>query len=1024
MNLPAFCIKRPAFTIVISLVLTIIGIIGFSRLPVRWIPNVSMPQVYISTAYPGANARLVEQDITKVIEEQLSGINGIETMTSTSKQGNSSINLSFQLGSNINNAVEDVRSSIERVRGVLPKEAQSPVVMKADPDNQAILYLSFYDKNRTSQELSDYIEKFVKPMFDTLDGIGSVDVYGERTSAMHIRLDPRKMAAANVTVDEVTQLLQEQNASIPSGQIRGNERLYSIVTDTGLKNADQFNNLIIRDKGNQILRLRDIGEAKLDPENTDSVFRSNGKPAVAIGIVAQSTANPLDVEASVQKTFASLKRTLPAGMQATVMFNQADYIRASIHSVYEAFFEAIIFVWLVILAFLANFRATFIPIVTVPVCLISTFAILYFLGFSINVITLMAFVLAIGLVVDDAIVMLENISRYIESGYKPMQAAIRGSGEIIFPIIAMTLTLVAVYTPIAFTPGLLGVLFREFTFSLAGAVLISGIVALTLSPMMCARLLKGANAHQGRYTQWLSKKMSQLQNRYRLTLQVMLAKRLWVLIGLLVVGALGFAIYKFSSSELAPQEDMGAMYVSISAPRSASSQYTDHYTKQLEGIYKNYPDITNYMSMSRNPAHAFQLLMLKPKAQRQLSLTELMTKLSAETSMISGVRVNVFPPSSPLAEYAGGDDGDNIGVVMMTSSDYLKLQQTSQHIMDVIKQDPNFVHVDNSLKWDSDQFNVSINRDKAADLKLPISNIANTISTFIAGRTIGKVNDANIIVQLNDASLANPNLLADIYARNSDNQMIPISSVINVKEASSPEVFRHYERLRADTIYMTLGPKLKVADAIQKVQSIVRENLPDDTKFNFTGEAKSFLDSSGKTAFTFLLALTFIYLVLVAQFESFIDPLIIMFTVPFAVVGAILTLKLFGGSLNIYSNIGLITLIGLISKHGILITDFANRLRAAGKSVTEAVIEAAMLRLRPILMTTSAMILGALPLALASGPGSESRQQIGLVVAGGLLFGTFFSLVVVPIAYSYLAPLRKAESLTQPSQEIQDAAIL
>lgn len=1024
MNLPAFCIKRPAFTIVISLVMTIIGIIGFMNLPVRWIPNVNPPEVNISTYYPGANAKTVERDVTKVIEDGLSGINGIETLTSTSRQGDSEISIRFQLGTNMNTAVEDVRSSLERIRGGLPRDIQSPMVTKADPNSDAILYVSFSDDTRSERELGDYINQFIVPSYETIDGVGTVWIYGRRVSAMHVWLDPAKLAAANITADEVAQLLQAQNASIPSGQIKGNDRYYSIVADTSLKNAEDFNNLIIRDKNKQIVRVKDVGEAKLDVEDADSAFRVNGKPGIALGIVPQSTANPLDVETAVQKVFSEMKRTLPAGMQASIIYNQADYIRASIKSVYESFLEAILFVWLVILAFLCRFRATIIPIVTIPVCLISTFALLYFLGFSINTITLMAFVLAIGLVVDDAIVMLENISRHQENGLSPYQAALKGSREIIFPIIAMTLTLAAVYAPIAFTPGLLGVLFREFTFTLAGSVIISGIIALTLTPMMCSRLLT-TNENQNRFAKWQHQKITRLQTNYQKLLRFILNKRKWVLGLLLLIAMLGGVVYHYLPSELAPQEDMSSIYVSIAAPRGASFTYTDYYVKQMEASYQKNPDIESYLSMGgmQVPNHSFQIVMLKPKNQRKHSAESIVASLTAEAATISGVRINVFTPPPPLTEVAGGDEGDSLGLVLMTSGDYRHLQQSSKQMIDAIKQLPQFSHVDNSLRWDSEQFQVTVDRDKAADLRVPITSITNTLSTLIAGRDLGKMDESKILLQMNHKALADPNVFDQLYVRNDEGNMVSLSSMLSVKEGSTSEVFKRYGRLRADTIYLSLAPGYTVSQAIDALQVLVNQYLPTDMKYSFTGEAKSFLESNGKTVLTFMLSLIFIYLVLVAQFESFIDPLVIMFTVPFAMVGALLTLKLFGGTLNIYSNIGLITLIGLIAKHGILITDFANELRLTGKSIEEAVTEAAILRLRPILMTTAAMVLGALPLAFAFGPGAESRQQVGLVITGGLLFGTFFSLIVVPITYSYLARFKNVSSLL-PDRDIVHAADL
>jgi multidrug efflux pump len=988
--------------------MVIVGILAYTKLPLRWIPNVNPPEITISTMYPGANARIVEKDITKVIEEAISGVNGIENMVSSTHQGSSQVYIKFKLGRNMDTAVEDVRSNIERIRDSLPKDASSPTVLKADPNSDPIIYLSFFDANRSEREMSDYVDKFIVPIFETMDGVGSVSVYGKRVTAMRIWLDPARMAASKITVSDIVELLHEQNASIPSGQIRGLDRLYNITTSTELKGVEQFNNLILRSGQHQIVRLKDVGEAKLDPESEDDSFRVNGHNALAIGIIPQTTANPLDVEKQVQKAFKNIVKSLPSGMQAEVAYNQADYIRASIKSVYESFIEAVLFVWLVILVFLCSFRATLVPIITIPVCLISSFAILAFFGFSINTITLMAFVLAIGLVVDDAIVMLENISRHIEAGMTPYQAAIKGSHEMLFPIIAMTLTLAAVYAPIAFTPGLLGIIFREFTFTLAGAVVISGIVALTLSPMMCARLLR-REEKANRYAEWVTQFLDKIQNSYRSILLRLLAKRKWVALGLAIIGLLGVVLYHYLPAELVPQEDTGEIWVSVSAPRSASFAYTDSYVRQLEQMVGKIPDVKSSFSVGGyySKSHAFLSLQLKPKNQRQQTLEKTIAELTGEVNALTGVRVYVMPPPPQLARFAGSSEGDNLGVVLMTTGDYRHLQQVSEHFMDELKKLPQFTHVDNKLKWDSEEFQIDIDRNKAADLQISISAIANTISTLMASRSIGKADDAKVMVQMKQSSLDNPNIFSQLYVRNALGEVIPLSQFSSVSTISAPEVFHRYMRLHSDNINLSLAPGVKLADAIKLLNETARSSLPDDVRFEFNGEAQSFIESSGATILTFGLALLFIYLVLVAQFESFIDPLIILLTVPFAVFGALITLRIFGGTLNIYSNIGLITLIGLIAKHGILITEFANRMREEGKDVVEAVVASSMLRLRPILMTTAAMILGALPLAVAFGPGAESRQQVGLVITGGLFFGTFFSLIVIPVMYTYLAPFKR-----------------
>lgn len=1013
MNISAFFIKRPAFTIVLSLLLTMVGFLAYLNCPIRWVPNVSSPQITIFTAYPGANGRLVEHDVTKIIEDSLSGIDGIDNIESVSRMGSSQISVNFRLGTNMEAAVENIRSHLDSVRGDLPTDVMPPSILRMNPNDMPMMYISFYDDHRNEREMSDYADQILKPAFDTLDGVANIEVMGERLSAMRVWLDPDKMAAARITADDITTLIHDQNVSVASGQIKTPDRFYSVYTDSSLKNADQFNDLILRDDQNQVIRLKDIGHAQLDTLSVDDMFRVKGKPALAFGIVAQSTANPLQVEKNVKQALASIEKTLPAGMHATILYDQADYIQASIHSVYESFLEALFFVWLVIFVFLCSFRATLIPMVTIPVCVITTFSIIYYFGFSINTITLMAFVLAIGLVVDDAIVMLENINRHRELGLSTQQAALTGSQEMIFPIIAMTLTLAAVYAPIAFTPGILGVLFREFTFTLAGAVLISGIVALTLTPMMCARLLRDGDTHL-RYQAWFQARFHRLQTRYTAWLTLALKHRFRVLCLMFALIGLGLLLSHHLPSELAPQEDMNEIDVYLGAPRSASLDYTDRNAKLAETLYAANPDITSYFSEvgGTTANHAFQMLSLKPSGERRHSTDEIITDLTQGLSNIPGVQANITTPTPALAQLASGDDGDRVGLVLMTTGDYLPLQQATQKIMTTLRQNPGFVHVQNRLRWDSEQFQVTINRDRAADLKVSLPAITSTLNTMLAGRDVGKMNEAYINVQLKQDALANPNIIQQLYVRSASNDVVPLSQLVSVSSVSAPEVFLHDNRLRSDEIYVTLASNFKLAEAIKAMDAAAKANLPDNVKFSYLGDAKSYLDSAGKTIMTFILALVFIYLVLVAQFESFIDPFIILFTVPLAMVGALSVLWAFGGTLNIYSNIGLITLIGLIAKHGILITDFANTARAQGKSVHEAAIQAAQLRLRPILMTTAAMVLGALPLAFAMGPGSEARQQVGLVIVGGLLFGTFFSLIIIPVMYTYLSPFKRVISPT------------
>jgi len=1005
MNFSHLCIHRPAFTIVLSLIITLLGIISFNYLPLRWIPAVNPPIVAIMTSYPGASANLIENQVTSLLEASLSGVDGIETIASKSMQGESEIMMTFKLGHHINAAIENIRSATQQIE--LPLGVKPPVIEKADPNSEPILYLSFSDQQHSANYISDYIRQFIKPRLETIDGVANIIVFGERESALRIWLDPAKMSATNVSVDDIDALLKSQNIQLPSGQIRSTSRFYTVVTDETLKSVDEFNNLIIRNNQNQIVRLKDVGNAVIDALNTDSQFRVHGQPAIALGIIPQSTANPLTVSHAVLKEFNQLNRTLPVGMKGDIVFNQATFIESSIQHVYQALFEAIILVAIVIFLFLANWRAAFIPIITIPVCLISVFTVLYFFKLSINTITLMALVLAIGLVVDDAIVMLENMIRHIEAGESPWSSALKGSREITFPIIAMTLTLVAVYLPIAFTGGMLGAVFAEFATTLASAVLISGFVALTLSPMMGSRLLRSTHT-SSRYSKWINDQFCRLQTYYQSLLKYIFNHRRWVGVSLIMTSFIGIALYSMLPAELAPLEDMNGINVFVSAPRDASAEYTDSIAQQLEKIYQKIPEIQLYWTEVGlgSPSQAFQFVSLIPYEKRKRHSSEIAFALTQQAQSLVGARISVSPMPPPLAWFGGGE-GSSVAMEIMSSIPYKNLNNLTQQVVDAAQKRPDFSYVNHSLRWDSHQFDVKIDREKAAAMKVPMQNITTTISTLLAGRNEGyfeyEGNQYNIFVQMERAKLADTNSISQLYVRNENNNMVPLSDLVTVQETTSPHVLPHFSRLRSDTLFATLSPGYTIADAVKTLTQLATQLLPENVKFTFEGEAANYLESSHKIMWTFLLAIIFIYLVLVAQFESFIDPFVILLTVPFALVGALLMLKLAGGTLNIYSNIGLVTLIGLIAKHGILITEFANHQKLAGKGVQEAVIEAAKLRLRPILMTTAAMILGAIPLALASGPGAENRHQIGWVIVGGLLLGTFFSLFVVPVAYVFFS---------------------
>jgi len=1015
-NLIDFCIRRPAFTMVISLLLTLVGVMSYLHLTVRWLPNISYPAITIYASYPGANAALIEKQVTTPLEMAIAGVDGISAIRSHSKQDQANIILDFKLGSDVNVAADDVRASLERARYSLPREVQLGVSKAADENESAsVLQLAYFDNQLSIRELSDYVKQFIAPRLENLEGVGSIVIYGDQGSVLRVSLDPQKMAALNVTTDDINHALEEQNVDYPSGQIKGKDRYYPIMTHSALEQIDDFNHLVVYHHLKQMVRLHDVGKAAIEPRDEDSFYRVDGNPAIGIAVFPKSGANSLVISEQVLTVYHELEKNLPTNMQDKIVYNQADYIKASINNVYEAIAEAVLCVLAVIMIFFASWRAAIIPIVTIPVCLITSFAILYFCKFSINTISLMALALAIGLVVDDAIVMLENIMRHVEAGKSSWEAAQQGGREIVFSIIAMTITLASVYAPIAFTSGLMGKLFSEFTYTLAGAVIISGIVALTLSPMMCSRLLERRKVLSS-YQHRLEATMNKLQFFYQASLRVILNRRKWILVFLTVTALIIYGFFHFIPTELAPAEDTGKIWVMVSSPRDSSAAYTDYYMRQLEAVYHQVPEIQSHDSWSWRSG-ASQTLNLGSRKNRSRSVEEIAAWLNQQAETIPGIRIYAMPENSPIASLASGFGSNRPGLSLsiMTTRDYRQLYELMQQLINYLRADKIFLRIDNRLKWDGEQFDIHIDREKAADMQVSVAGITNTLSTMIAGHHAGYFNYGGqryeILVQLPKLLLADPLVTQQLYVRNEEGKMLPISTMTHWQESTTPESLPHYNRLRADDLLATLHPQVTLDKAINVFEKVAKKVLPADVKYEFTNEAKNYLESNHQMAVTFFLGLLFIYFVLVAQFESFIDPLVILLTVPFAAGGALLTLKLAGGSINIYSCIGLVTLIGLIAKHGILITDFANRKRKEGKSVIDAVIEGAALRLRPILMTTAAMVLGALPLAFTSGAGAEARQQIGWIIVGGLFFGTFFSLIVVPVMYSYLSPLTQREVL-------------
>ncbi|MGZ9097530.1 MAG: efflux RND transporter permease subunit [Micavibrio sp.] len=1004
MSLPSICIRRPVFAIVMSLLLVLVGLISYERLTVREYPRIEEPIVNVSTTYPGASAEIVESQITQPLEDALSGIEGIEYITSSSREERSQITITFNIDRDVDIAASDVRDRVGRSRGRLPDEVDEPTIAKVEADAQPIIYLAFSSDKHSALEVSDYADRFVKDKLQILPGVAEVNINGERRYAMRIWLDRARLAAYDMTPQDIEDALRSQNVEIPAGRIESQDREFSVLSETDLQTVEQFENLILRQQENYQVRLKDVARVELGAQDERRFTRFNGVSAVALGVVKQSTANPLDVSKAMQAVFPEIEANLPDGMEINIAYDSSVFIDQSIKSVYMTIVESAILVALVVFFFLRTLRAAIIPLITIPISLIGACTLMFVFGFSINTLTLLAMVLAIGLVVDDAIVMLENIYRHIEDGKKPLEAAMTGAKEITFAIVAMTITLAAVYAPISFMEGRTGRLFTEFALTLAGAVLVSGFVALSLTPMLCSRLLR----HQEKknlFYRFSENALDRLSAAYKASLIFTLKMRPVVLLVALVVASIGGFLFTQIPSELAPTEDRGTVMATASAPEGASLEYTDRYVRQMEELANAVPEAERIFSVVGSPlvTNARMFIRLSDWNERDRKQQDITSELMPKMRNIAGV--TAFPSNPASLGQRGG--GKPVQMVIMSTASYAELDGWAQQIIDRISDYPGLSTLETDLKLNKPQLKVDVNRDKASDLGLDATTLGRTMETMLGGRQVtrfkreGKQYD--VMLQVDGVDRQNPDDITNIYVRGDGGEMTQLSNLITVSESVSPRELSHFNKLRAVTLSGNIGEGYALAEVLDHLEGVAKDVLPDNAQIDYSGVSREFKQSSASLYITFLLALGFIYLVLAAQFESFKDPFIIMLTVPLSIAGALLALYLTGGTLNVYSQIGLVTLIGLITKHGILIVEFSNQIQETGKGRAEAVIEAAILRLRPILMTTGAMALGALPLALAHGAGAESRQSIGWVIVGGVLVGTFFTLYVIPAVYTYMA---------------------
>jgi multidrug efflux pump len=1006
MTLPELSIRRPVFATVLSLLVTLVGLISYQRLTVREYPNIDEPVISVDTTYQGASAEIVESQITVPLEDSLAGIEGIDILTSISRAERSQINVRFRLNRDPDGAAADVRDRVGRVRGQLPDAIDEPIISKVEADAQPILYLAFSSERHSPLEVTDYADRYVKDQLQNLPGVAGVRIFGERRYAMRLWLDPARLAGYGLTTQDVEDALRKQNVEIPSGRIESRDREFTVLTQTDLRTPAQFNKIVLREAAGYSVRLSDVGHAEIDARDKRVIVRFNGNSAVAIGVIKQATANPLDVSKEVATVLPRILASAPEGMHIDVAYDTSIFIDRSIDNVFHTIGEALALVALVIFFFLRSLRATLIPLVTIPVSLIGAFAMMLLFGFSINTLTLLAMVLAIGLVVDDAIVMLENISRYIEQGMKPMEAALKGSREIAFAIMAMTITLAAVYMPVAFQTGRTGRLFGEFALTLAGAVLVSGFVALSLSPMLGSRLLRHETRH-GLFYRVVEAGIAGATRGYRRLLTRVLGVRGLVVAAVVAVAGAAFVLFRMLPSELAPIEDRGTVLSIGIAPEGSTIDFTERYARRIEQFAREVPEVEKYFLVVGYPVvnQAIGFFKLKDWSERSVKQQAVVSGLQPKLFGIPGILG--FPMNPPSLGQSPIDKP--VQFVLQTSAPYDELQKAVDRLMAAARANPGLVNLDSDLRLNKPELRVEVDRDKAADLGIAVESIGRTLETMLGGRQVtrfkqnGKQYD--VVVQVGDDDRLTPAQLTRIYVRARSGQMVPLSNLVKVAETVAPRELNHFNKLRSATVTATLAPGYALGEALAFLKAEA-DKLPANIVNDLAGQSREFRTSSGGLYVTFVLALFFIYLVLAAQFESFIDPLVIMLTVPLSMAGALLALKLTGGSLNVYSQIGLVTLVGLITKHGILIVEFANQLQLQGRSRRDAVVEAAVLRLRPILMTTGAMVLGSVPLALAAGAGAESRQQIGWVVVGGLLLGTALTLFVVPTAYTLLARRR------------------
>lgn len=1030
-------IRRPVLAISISLLIIILGLQAISKLPVREYPKMTTTVINVSTVYAGADASLIQAFVTSKLEEAIAQADNIDYMSSSSRPSSSTITVKMKLNTDPNAALADVLAKVNSVRSELPSGIDDPVITSST-GGSGIMYISFRSKKLDASQVTDYIERVVKPQFFTVEGVAKVQIFGASQYAMRIWLDPQKMAAQDLSAPEVMAALSANNVQTAAGNDNGYFTVYKNKVETTTKSVEQLENLIVYSQNDNLVRLRDIATVELNKESDDSRAVANGSDSVVLSIEPTSSANPLTVAENIRPLYERIVKNMPDSMESNILYDRTIAINSSINEVVKTILEATVIVLVVITMFIGSFRAILIPVVTIPISLIGVIMLLQGFGFSINLMTLLALILAIGLVVDDAIVVLENVDRHIKLGETPFRAAIIGTREIAVPVISMTVALMAVYSPMALMDGITGSLFKEFALTLAGAVFISGIVALTLSPMMSSKLLK-AHTNPSKLEQRIEHTLGKINRTYEYTLRLVMDNRKCMLVFAMIIFGTLPLLFKSLSSELTPVEDKGAFLAIGSAPSNVNVDYVQNAMKNYEKILSNTDEVLFSMVISGAPSsnQSLNVITLKDWSQRQRSQNAVMADLNQQATAIPEISISGFA----FPEIDTGEQGPPIGFVISTANGYQDLAVVAEAFHNEMKKSGQFVYTNLDLKFDTAQMKITVDKEKAGSYGVSMQQISTTLGSYLSAATITRVDidgrAYKVISQVKRKDRLSPESFDYYYVKASNGESVPLSSFLTVTLEPQPSSYSKFSQLNSAIINAVPMPTSSIGDAMAWLKTTAAEKLPQGYSYDFKGEARQLDQEGNALVLTFILAVIIIFLVLAIQFESVRDPFVIMISVPLAVSGALLALNFFGSTLpmlfqifgaqisfpgttlNIYSQVGLITLVGLITKHGILMCEVAKEEQLNhGKTRTEAIMEAARIRLRPILMTTAAMIAGLIPLLYASGAGAVSRFSIGIVIVSGLAIGTLFTLFVLPVIYSYVAsehkPLPEFDETVKP----------